>query len=265
MKMSAEKVRLVSWNVNGLRAVLKKDFTGAMDRLGADVFMVQETKLQEPQLTPEMTGINGSETHWSFSTVKKGYSGVGAWTKTKPRAVRHGIGIPEFDDEGRILELAYDQFTLFNVYFPNGQQSDERLDYKLRFYEAFFDYTNALRERGRPVIICGDVNTAHNEIDLRHPKANAKRSGFLPVEREWLDRILSMGYVDTFRHLYPTEEKYSWWSYRFNARKSNAGWRIDYFYVSRDILDNGWIKDAWIDNDTFGSDHCPIGLDLVIP
>jgi len=263
--MGTEEVRLVSWNVNGLRAVLKKDFLDSMENLGADVLMVQETKLQEPQLTPEMTEINGSKPHWSFSTVKKGYSGVGAWTRTSPKAVRHGIGIPEFDDEGRILELEYDKFTLFNVYFPNGQQSDERLDYKLRFYDAFFNYTNALKEKGRPVIICGDVNTAHNEIDLRHPKANSKRSGFLPVEREWIDKILAMGYVDTFRHLYPEEEKYSWWSYRFNARKNNAGWRIDYFYVSQDIIDNGWLKDAWIDNDTFGSDHCPIGLDLVIP
>ncbi|WP_300668484.1 exodeoxyribonuclease III [Desulfoluna sp.] len=263
--MGATEIRLVSWNVNGLRAIFKKDFTDSMEKLGADVLMVQETKLQEPQLTSEMTGINGLEAHWSFSTVKKGYSGVGAWTQSKPIAVRHGIGMPEFDDEGRILELEYEAFTLFNVYFPNGQQSDERLDYKLRFYEAFFAYTNALKDKGRPIIICGDVNTAHNEIDLRHPKPNAKRSGFLPVEREWLDRILSMGYVDTFRHLYPEEEKYSWWSYRFNARKSNAGWRIDYFYVSQDILDKGWIKNAWIDNETFGSDHCPVGLDLLIP
>lgn len=263
--MGSEQIRLVSWNVNGLRAVLKKDFLGAMERLGADVLMVQETKLQEPQLTPEMTGINGAKAHWSFATVKKGYSGVGAWTKPAPVSVGHGIGIPEFDDEGRILELAYDKFTLFNVYFPNGQQSEARLDYKLKFYEAFFAYANALKEKGRPVIICGDVNTAHNEIDLKHPKANAKRSGFLPVERKWLDRILAMGYVDTFRHLHPDQEKYSWWSYRFNARKNNAGWRIDYVYVSRDILDNGWIRDAWIDNDTFGSDHCPVGLDLVIP
>ena len=263
--MPAKELRLVSWNVNGLRAVLKKEFFDSMEKLNADVLMVQETKLQEPQLTDEMTKVEGHDAHWSFSTVKKGYSGVGAWSRVAPVSVGHGLGIPEFDEEGRILEFTYDDFTLFNVYFPNGQQSDERLDYKLRFYEAFFEYTNALKEKGRPVIICGDVNTAHNEIDLKNPKANEKRSGFLPVEREWLDKILSMGYVDTFRHLHPDEEKYSWWSYRFNARKNNAGWRIDYFYVSEDILEKGWIKSAWIDNEIFGSDHCPIGLDLVIP
>ncbi len=263
--MGTVNVRLVSWNINGLRAVLKKEFIESMRRLNADVFMVQETKLQEPQLTREMTDIEGAHACWSFSTIKKGYSGVGAWTKPTPIHIRHGIDIPEFDDEGRILELEYDKFTLFNVYFPNGQQSPERLDYKLRFYDAFFAYTQTLKEAGRPIIICGDVNTAHAEIDLRHPTANSKRSGFLPVERAWVDKILAMGYVDTFRHVHPDEEKYSWWSYRSNARKSNAGWRIDYFYVSRDILDNGWIQDAWIDNDILGSDHCPIGLDLVIP
>ena len=263
--MAFKKLRLVSWNVNGLRAVLKKDFAQSLERLKADVLMVQETKLQEPQITEEMTEIPEHESHWSFSTIKKGYSGVGAWARESPAIVRHGIGIPEFDEEGRILELEYEEFTLFNVYFPNGQQSDERLNYKLKFYDAFFAYANALKEKGRPIIICGDVNTAHNEIDLRHPKANEKRSGFLPVERQWLDKILKMGYVDTFRHLHPDEERYSWWSYRFNARKTNAGWRIDYFYVSRDILEKEWVQEAWIDNDIFGSDHCPIGLVLEIP
>jgi exodeoxyribonuclease-3 len=162
------------------------------------------------------------------------------------------------------VELEFDAFTLFNVYFPNGQMSDERLQYKLDFYQAFFDYAEALRRQGKRLIITGDFNTAHNEIDLKHPGPNSKRSGFLPIERQWLDRIIDMGYVDTFRHLYPDTVKYSWWSYRFNARKNNAGWRIDYFFVSEDIIRKGWVKDAIIDNDIFGSDHCPVGLILEI-
>ena len=160
--------------------------------------------------------------------------------------------------------MAFDAFSFFNVYFPNGQMSDERLEYKLDFYRDFFDYAQHLREQGRPLIISGDFNTAHNEIDLKNPGPNAKRSGFLPVERQWLDRIVAMGFVDTFRHLYPDTVKYSWWSYRFNARKNNAGWRIDYFFVSEDIVRNGWLQDAFIDNSVFGSDHCPVGLVLTL-
>ena len=257
-------IKLVSWNVNGYRAVMKKDFLKTVQHLDADIVGLQETKLQEAQLTRAMKQIDGYEAAFSFSTVKKGYSGVAAYSRLTPRAVRHGLGISRFDDEGRIVEMEFDAFTFFNVYFPNGQMSDERLQYKLDFYAAFFDYTENLRQQGKSLIITGDFNTAHNEIDLKNPGPNSTRSGFLPIEREWLDRIVAMGYVDTFRHFYPDTEKYSWWTYRFNARKNNAGWRIDYFFVTAEMMERGLVKDAFIDNDIFGSDHCPVGLMLEI-
>ena len=262
--MPKQTIRLVSWNVNGYRAVMKKDFLASIAHLNADILGLQEIKLQEAQLTRSMKEIDGYQAAFSFSTVKKGYSGVAAYSRLVPNAVRHGIGIPRFDDEGRIVELEFDAFTFFNVYFPNGQMSDERLRYKLDIYEAFFAHVEPLRKAGKRLIIAGDFNTAHNEIDLKNPGPNAKRSGFLPVERQWLDRIIAMGYVDTFRHRYPDTVKYSWWSYRFNARQNNAGWRIDYFFVSEEIIHNGWVKEAFIDTAILGSDHCPVGLVLEI-
>ncbi len=260
--MPKQTIKLISWNVNGYRAVLKKDFLTSIRSLDADILGLQETKLQEDQLTRAMKAIDGYEPAFSFSTVKKGYSGVAAYSRLIPKAVHHGIGTPRFDGEGRIVQLEFDAFTFFNVYFPNGQASDERLHYKLDFYQAFFDYAEGLRKQGKSLIITGDFNTAHNEIDLKHPGPNSKRSGFLPIERQWLDRIIAMGYVDTFRYCYPDTVTYSWWSYRFNARKNNAGWRIDYCFVSDDIIQQGWVKDAFIDNGIFGSDHCPVGLIL---
>ena len=262
--MGKKTIKLVSWNVNGLRATVKKGFFDALKQLDADVVLIQETKLQEDQRTDEMIAHEEYRSYWSYSTVKKGYSGVAAYTKREPTSVKTGINIPRFDDEGRILELDFGEFVLFNIYFPNGQMNEERLQYKLDFYEAFFAYADELKAKGRPVIITGDFNTAHNEIDLKHPKANQDRSGFLRIERDWLDRIVENGYVDTFRHLYPDTVKYSWWTYRFNARKNNAGWRIDYFFVSQDIVDRGWLKDAFIDNDIMGSDHCPVGMVLTL-
>lgn len=253
-------MRLISWNVNGLRAVIKKNFTDVFKNLDADVFCIQETKLQDHQLDDEIRRLPGYDSHWAHSIVKKGYSGVGAWTRIQPQTVRGGIGTPEFDDEGRILELDFGDFVLFNVYFPNGQMSDARLQYKLRFYKSFFDYANSLKDKGRSLVITGDYNTAHNEIDLKNPKANSDRSGFLRIERDWLDAIVAAGYVDTFRHFYPDEVKYSWWSYRFKARERNAGWRIDYFFVSRDMIDDGRVQEAFIADDIHGSDHCPVGL-----
>lgn len=262
--MAKKKFKLVSWNVNGLRAAMKKDFVKTVLDVKADVLMVQETKLQEDQRTDEMLNIEGNQTYWSYSTIKKGYSGVAAFCRKKPIKVKNGIGISEFDDEGRILEMDFKDFVLFNVYFPNGQMNEERLDYKKRFYEQFFAYTDQLRKDGRSIIITGDFNIAHNEIDLKNPKANKDRSGFLRLERDWLNDIVERGYIDTYRYLYPDTVKYSWWSYRFNARKNNAGWRIDYFFVSQDIIDKGWIKAANINNDVFGSDHCPVELILQI-
>ena len=262
--MRGNLIRLVSWNVNGLRAAMKKDFLKSFLSMNADIFAIQETKLQESQLTEEMKNIRGYESYYSHSTVKKGYSGVGVYTGIKPKQVKYGIGIPELDEEGRIIEMDFGDFLFFNVYFPNGQMNEERLCYKLDFYEKFFNYTDKYKKRGRSIVVTGDFNTAHNEIDLKNPGPNSKRSGFLRIERDWLDQIVERGYVDTFRYLYPDAVQYSWWTYRFKAREKNAGWRIDYFFVTRDIINNGWIKDAFIDNGIFGSDHCPIGLILEI-
>ena len=253
-------LRLISWNVNGLRAVLKKDFFDSVETMNPDVLMLQETKLQEDQRTEAMTQFEPYENFWAYSTVKKGYSGVAAYSKITPRSVTTSFGKPEFDGEGRIIQMDFDTFVLFNIYFPNGQMSDERLAYKLDFYDWFLAYAQTLRDQGKQLIITGDFNTAHNEIDLKNPGPNSKRSGFLRIERDVLDRMVDLGYVDTFRHFYPDTVKYSWWSYRFNARKNNAGWRIDYFFATRGLIDNGTVKDAFIDNDIFGSDHCPVGL-----
>ncbi len=259
-----KKLKLISWNVNGLRAVLKKDFFNSVSILNPDILMLQETKLQEDQRTDDMINMDGYTSEWSYSTVKKGYSGVASYSKIKTVNANSGIGVERFDQEGRIIESDYGDFILFNVYFPNGQMSEERLQYKYDFFTDFFNHTDALRKSGRSIIIAGDFNIAHNEIDLKNPKPNAKRSGFLREERDVMDHLLSNGYVDTFRHLYPETVKYSWWSYRFNARANNAGWRIDYFFVSEDIIEKGWIKDAFIENGITGSDHCPVGIIMEI-
>ena len=258
------KLKIISWNINGLRAVMKKDFTKSVLALDPDILLLQETKLQEDQRTDEMIRLLSYESFWSYSSIKKGYSGVVAYSKLKPEKVTTLFSRPEFDNEGRVIQLDYNDFTLFNIYFPNGQMSDERLQYKLDFYEWFLTYADKLRNQGKSLIITGDFNTAHNDIDLKNPGPNSKRSGFLRIERDVLDRMVDQGYVDTFRHSYPEKVKYSWWSYRFNARKNNAGWRIDYFFVTKDLIDKGVVKQAFIDNDVFGSDHCPIGLIIEI-
>jgi exodeoxyribonuclease-3 len=255
-----QTIKIVSWNVNGLRAVMKKEFEQKAADLDADILVLQETKLQEVQRTDQMIHLHDYTSFWSYSTVKKGYSGVAAYSRTMPEKVTVNFNRPEFDQEGRVIQLDYPGFVLFNVYFPNGQMSDERLRYKLDFYTWFLSYTQTLRDQGKRMIITGDFNTAHNDIDLKNPGPNSKRSGFLRIERDVLDQMIQMGYVDTFRHFYPDTVKYSWWSYRFNARKNNAGWRIDYFFVTQDLIDSGMVKDAYIDNDVYGSDHCPVGL-----
>jgi len=257
-------VKLISWNVNGLRAALKKNFIKSFKQMDADICAIQETKIQESQLTDEMKNIEGYEAFWSHAAVKKGYSGVCTYTRIKPGRINYSIDAPEFDNEGRVIDMDFDDFIFFNVYFPNGQMSEERLQYKLDFYEKFFEYADAYKKQGRSLIISGDYNTAHNEIDLKNPKANENTSGFLRIERDWLDRIVDNGYVDTFRYFHPDTVKYSWWTYRFKARERNIGWRIDYFFVTKDIINKGWVKAAFIDNDIFGSDHCPAGLVLEI-
>jgi exodeoxyribonuclease III len=262
--MKKKTIKLISWNVNGIRAAIQKDFFKSFKQMDPDILAIQETKIQEDQLTEEMKFVPGYEASWSHASVKKGYSGVCTYTRITPTRINYSIGIQKFDNEGRIIEMDFDDFILFNVYFPNGQMSEERLQYKLDFYENFFDYIDNYKNRGRSLIITGDYNTAHNEIDLKNPKANENTSGFLRIERDWLDRIIERGYVDTFRYFYPDTVKYSWWTYRFKARARNVGWRIDYFFVTEDIIRNGWIKDAFIENDIFGSDHCPIGLILEV-
>ena len=190
---------------------------------------------------------------------KKGYSGTTVLTKTGPENIIHGFGNPKFDNEGRVVMAQYEKFIVFSVYFPNGQKNDERLAYKLDFYRAFFDYCEELRKEGHSLIICGDYNTAHTEIDLANPKQNEKTSGFLPIEREWLDRIVEMGYIDTFREFHPEPEQYSWWSYRTRARDRNIGWRIDYVFIT-ELKPH--LKEAFILSDVMGSDHCPVGITL---
>jgi len=255
-----QQIKLVSWNVNGLRAAMKKEFLTSVDKLDADVLAIQETKLQEPQVTESMRSLPGYQSFFAHAAAKKGYSGVATYSRPTPRTVKYGFGLDRFDREGRVVELDMGDFIFFNVYFPNGQMSDERLAYKLDFYKTFFDYADAYCRQGRSLVISGDFNTAHQEIDLKNPKANEKRSGFLPVERQWLDEIISRGYVDTFRTLHPDSVQYSWWTYRFKAREKNVGWRIDYFFVSKEMMDKGQVKEAFIDDTIFGSDHCPVGL-----
>ncbi|MBA3028153.1 MAG: exodeoxyribonuclease III [Desulfobacteraceae bacterium] len=262
--MALKIIKLISWNVNGINAAQKKGFADVLANMDADIFAVQETKLQASKLTPELENIPGYQSFWSHCQTKKGYSGVGVYTKIPPEDIKYGIGEKKFDDEGRILELTFDDFVFFNVYFPNGQMSEDRLQYKLDFYQAFFAHTDQLKKQGKHLVITGDYNTAHNEIDLKNPKANEKYSGFLRIERDWLDRITQNGYVDTFRLLHPDTVKYSWWTYRFGARAKNVGWRIDYFFVTGDMLTKKWVKEAFIDNTISGSDHCPIGLVLEI-
>jgi exodeoxyribonuclease-3 len=263
--MAGKIIKLVSWNVNGISAALKKGFIKTLTDMDADIFAVQETKLQASRLTPELENIPGYQSFWSHCTLKKGYSGVGVYTRIPPKEVVYGIGEKRFDDEGRILEMVFDDFVFFNVYFPNGQMSEERLQYKLDFYQAFFARADELKDQGRHLVITGDYNTAHHEIDLKNPKANEKYSGFLRIERDWLDRITENGFVDTFRFLYPDTVKYSWWTYRFGAREKNVGWRIDYFFVTRNMMEKNMVKEAFIDNSIMGSDHCPVGLILETP
>lgn len=252
-------MRIYSWNVNGLRAVAKKNFLEWIGEENPDILCIQETKLQENQLEDNIKNIDGYYSYFSFAH-KKGYSGVATYTKEEPISVKHGIGIERFDSEGRILITEFKDFILLNIYFPNGQRDEERLQYKLDFYEALFNYCDELVEEGKKLVICGDYNTAHNEIDLKNPKANEKASGFLRIERDWLDKIIERGYTDTFRNMNPDKIKYSWWSYRFKARERNAGWRIDYHFVSNNLLDR--VENTEILNEVYGSDHCPVMLEL---
>lgn len=254
-------MKIYSWNVNGLRAIIKKNFKQWIQDENPDILCIQETKLQDAQLDDEMRNILDYSSYFSFAE-KKGYSGVATYTKEKPISVKHGIGIERFDSEGRILITEFQEFTLLNVYFPNGQMSEERLKYKMEFYDAILEYCNNLVNQGKKILMCGDYNTAHTEMDIKNAKANEKTSGFLPMERAWIDKFIANGYTDTFRFINPEKVQYSWWSYRFSARERNTGWRIDYHFVSNNLKDS--VKDAKILTDIIGSDHCPIMVEMEI-
>lgn len=245
-------LKFISWNVNGLRAVLKKNFKEVFDELDADFFCLQETKLQEGQIELELPGYFQ---YWNYAE-RKGYSGTAVFTKHRPQSVTRGIGVDEFDHEGRVITLEYEDFFLVCCYTPNSQPQLKRLEFRMGFEEAFLNYLNSLKE-GKPVIMCGDLNVAHEEIDLKNPKANRRNAGFSDEERSCMTRLLASGYTDTFRLLHPDEAGiYSWWSYRFNARKNNAGWRIDYFIIADSLRSS--LKNAEILTDITGSDHCPV-------
>ena len=251
-------MKLYSWNVNGFRAVIQKpEWAAWFNNNNADIVALQETKAEPAQVPDEHRAPQGRHAFWSASTVKRGYSGVAVFAAVPPLSVHDEL--PGMHGEGRLLHLEYPAFHFCNVYFPNGQMNEERLNYKLRFYDTFLDFAQNLRQ-SKPIVVCGDFNTAHTALDLKNAKANEKTSGFLPEERAWLDRFVAAGYVDTFRLFTSEGGHYSWWDYRFKARDRNVGWRIDYFFVSEELRPK--VKRAWIDATVFGSDHCPVGLEI---
>lgn len=248
-------MKFISWNVNGLRACVGKDFEQSFNTLNADFFCLQETKMQAGQLDLQFPGY---ESYWNYAD-KKGYSGTAIYTKHKPLSIKYGIGIEEHDHEGRVIALEYDKFYIVTVYTPNSQDGLRRLEYRMKWEEDFQAFLHKLDEN-KPVIVCGDMNVAHEEIDIKNPKTNHKNAGFTDEEREKMTILLNNGFIDSFRTLYPEQVTYSWWSYRFHARENNTGWRIDYFLTSERIKEN--IEDAKIHTEIFGSDHCPVELDI---
>jgi exodeoxyribonuclease-3 len=254
-------MRIISWNVNGLRANVKKGGFDWFLNESPDIYCIQEAKAESTQLEEAVCNPPGYFSYFDHAKTKKGYSGVAVYTKIKPNKVEYGMGQPEFDQEGRFLALFFDQFVLLNIYFPNGGGGPDRLSFKLKYYDKFLEYINELHKQGHEIIFCGDVNTAHTEIDLARPKENEKNTGFLPIEREWLDKVVFNGYTDIFRHFYPeAKEKYTYWDMKTFSRERNVGWRIDYFFVSPGLLKN--VKKTRIFDTVLGSDHCPIDLVL---
>lgn len=248
-------MKFISWNVNGLRASVTKGFEDIFKTLDADFFCLQETKMQAGQLDLQFEGY---ESYWNYAD-KKGYSGTAIYTKHTPLGVQYGIGIDQHDHEGRVVTLEFEQFYLVTVYTPNSQDELKRLDYRMEWERDFQAYLAKL-DANKPVVVCGDMNVAHQEIDLKNPKTNRRNAGFTDEEREKMTNLLANGFIDTFRYLYPEQVTYSWWSYRFKAREKNTGWRIDYFLISERLKEN--LTDAKIHTDIFGSDHCPVELDL---
>lgn len=252
-------MRIYSWNINGFRAILKKGFWGWVNDRKPNILCLQEVKATPEQIKAEQREHRKLNCLWNYATVKKGYSGTVTYYRKGLRNYKYDLPQKRLKGEGRLIQSEFKNFYLFNVYFPNGGASEERLKYKLDFYDCFLKHIEKLREH-KPIIICGDVNTAHTEKDIANPKANSNVSGFLPIEREWITKLLNHGYVDTFRMFNDEPRNYTWWSYRGNARARNSGWRLDYFIVSEEIKDN--VVNSWIESDVYGSDHCPIGLEI---
>jgi len=255
-------MKIISWNTNGLRATARQgNFTPLFAFNNADIVCFQETKVEPEQLDDSVRNLKGYYSYFSYSKLRKGYSGVAIYTKIKPEKVEYGMGIKKFDDEGRLIVAYYKNFVLINGYFPNGGQGPDRLDYKLKFYNSFLRFINKLKKSGKNVIFCGDVNTAHNAIDLARPKANEKNTGFLPIERAWIDKVIKNDFVDIFRHFYPDQKDvYTYWDQKTRARDRNVGWRIDYFFTNKSFLKN--VKGFKNLTDYIGSDHCPIMIEL---
>ncbi len=259
--MAKNEFKIFCWNVNGIRAIWKKDFQSWFQKAGPDILCLQETKIQPDQLSDEIKQLGGG---WSefFSAEKKGYSGVATFSKVPPIDVKSGFGNPYFDSEGRVLQTDFRDFTLYNVYFPNGGRGPERVKYKLDFYNELFFQVEKKRKKQKNIIVCGDFNTAHKEIDLARPKENEKNSGFLPEERAWLDTIINLGYLDIFREYNQKPDEYTYWDNVTRARERNAGWRIDYFFITKEM--RKLVTNASIHQKIMGSDHCPIELDIKI-
>ncbi|UCC17858.1 MAG: exodeoxyribonuclease III [Dehalococcoidales bacterium] len=255
-------MKILSWNVNGIRAAQKHGLLQWLYMESPDIFCVQETKAQPGQLGTDLLEPPEYYTYWNYPE-RKGYSGVATFTKDEPFNVNYEFSTFQADQEGRTIITEFEEFTLMNIYFPNGKKDQERLSYKMEFYESFLDFVKPLIDRDEKLIVCGDVNTAHKEIDLSHPKGNEKVSGFLPIEREWIDRFVENGFIDTFRHFNKDPEQYTWWDVKSRARERNIGWRIDYFFISENLLP--YLAEAFIMPEVMGSDHCPIGITLHVP
>ncbi len=255
------EMNILSWNINGIRAAEKRGFLDWLQKTSPDILCLQETKAQPDGINHELLQPPGYYTYWN-SPERKGYSGVATFTKEKPIEAENGFGNTQFDGEGRVIITEYSEFTLFNIYFPNGKMSEERLKYKMDFYHVFLRFVDSMKTRGDKLIICGDFNTAHKEIDLARPRENENVSGFLPIERAWMDSFVDHGFMDTFRYFNKEPGHYTWWSLRTRARERNIGWRLDYFFVTENLLNS--ITGASILSDVTGSDHCPVGIRLKV-
>jgi len=256
-----KEMKILSWNVNGIRAAERNGFIDWLNKESPDILCLQETKAQPDQLSQALKEPDGYQVYWNYPE-KKGYGGEATFTRVKPLGVEYDFGNKDFDTEGRIIKTEYPGFILFNVYFPNGKKDDIRLKYKMDFYEEFLEHLEPLRKAGKNLIICGDFNTAHKEIDLARPKSNEKTSGFLPIERAWMDKFVDRGYIDTFRYFNKEPDHYTWWDMKSRARDRNIGWRIDYFFITANLIES--VSKAFIMPEITGSDHCPVGIVLSI-